>query len=107
MEKNITKVDGGIGFALRCQVTMINTNIPADQDVMIVFKDYNKCRQIFVMEKARAIEENINREDYTFKMEENEEDYYAALVTNEENKNCCRISIEMGALRDNGIYVLR
>lgn len=108
-EKDVSNTNGGeeIGFALRCQVTMVNTNIPADQDVMLVYKDHDKCREMFVAQKARAIEENYEREGYTFEVEENEEDYYVALLTNEESKKCCRISIEMGILRDDGIYVLR
>ena len=108
-EKDVSDTNGGeeIGFALRCQVTMVNTNIPADQDVMLVYKDHDKCREMFVAQKARAIEENYEREGYTFEVEENEEDYYVALLTNEESKKCYRISIEMGILRADGIYVLR
>lgn len=79
-EKDVSDTNGGeeIGFALRCQVTMVNTNIPADQDIMLVYKDHDKCREMFVAQKARAIEENYEREGYTFEVEENEEDYYVA-----------------------------
>lgn len=105
IEKDISKVKDGISYILSVKVIM-NCNSLANQHQIILYKNFDDIKKEFDKQRETCIEKNKDREGYTFKIMEDEEDFFNAMVTDKNNNRSYVASIELGILKEKTVYDL-
>lgn len=104
IEKDISKVKDGISYILSVKI-ILDCNSLANQHQIILYKNFDDAKKEFDKQREECIEKNKDREGYTFKITEDEEDFFNANVTDENNRNYY-VVIELGILKEKTAYDL-
>ena len=104
IEKDISKVKDGISYILSVRI-ILDCNSLGNQHQIILYKNFDDAKKEFDKQRETCIEKNKDREGYTFKITEDEEDFFNAKVTDENNRNYY-VVIELGILKEKTAYDL-